>query len=73
MDWQETALNRRLWRPYVSEAKTHFGSLCQRKEGKRAAGTPRCLTTPMDISNTRGTADALPAFEMVISSLLEGP
>ncbi|KPJ05654.1 hypothetical protein RR46_00766 [Papilio xuthus] len=38
--------------------------------GKQAAGTPRCSTTPMDTSNTRGTADALPAFEMVISSLL---
>ncbi|KPJ01029.1 hypothetical protein RR46_05294 [Papilio xuthus] len=34
--------------------------------GKRAAGTSRCSTTPMNISNTRGTADALPAFEKVI-------
>ncbi|KPI96453.1 hypothetical protein RR46_12483 [Papilio xuthus] len=41
------------------------------KGDKRAAGTPRCSTTPMDISNTRGTADALPAFEVVIGSLLE--
>ncbi|KPJ05191.1 hypothetical protein RR46_04028 [Papilio xuthus] len=41
--------------------------------GKRSAGTPRCSTTPMHISNTRGTADALPAFEVVIGSLLEGP
>ncbi|KPI91441.1 hypothetical protein RR46_14945 [Papilio xuthus] len=30
--------------------------------GKRPAGTPRCSTTPMDISNTRATADALKAF-----------
>ncbi|KPJ03410.1 hypothetical protein RR46_00968 [Papilio xuthus] len=37
--------------------------------GKRAAGTPRCSTTSMDISNTRGTADALPAFEVVIRFL----
>ncbi|KPI99132.1 hypothetical protein RR46_02349 [Papilio xuthus] len=42
------------------------------EEGKRAVGTPRCSTMPMDISNTRGTADALPAFRMVIRSLLEG-
>ncbi|KPJ05310.1 hypothetical protein RR46_01138 [Papilio xuthus] len=31
---------------------------------KRATGTPRCSTTPMDISNTRGTADVLPAFDI---------
>ncbi|KPI91366.1 hypothetical protein RR46_14870 [Papilio xuthus] len=50
-------------------------SECQvsEEEDKRAAGTLRCSTTPMDISNTRGTADALPAFEVVIRSLLEGP
>ncbi|CAG9102665.1 unnamed protein product [Plutella xylostella] len=31
VDWRETALDRQKWRSLVSEAKTHFRSLSQRK------------------------------------------
>ncbi|KPI93175.1 hypothetical protein RR46_10435 [Papilio xuthus] len=36
MDWQEKAQDRRLWRSLVSEAKTHFGSMLQRRPGLTA-------------------------------------
>ncbi|KPI97756.1 hypothetical protein RR46_02431 [Papilio xuthus] len=35
------------------------------REGGKRPGAPRCCSTLTNICKTRGTADALPAFEMV--------
>ncbi|KPI91760.1 hypothetical protein RR46_15264 [Papilio xuthus] len=48
----------------VSQYQT-FGPATRVEVGKRAAGTRRCSTTPIDIRNTRGTTDALLAFEIL--------